>query len=115
MAPRAGRPAGYAVFDGGRQVIDAIPEGRTTMNNLLAKSCLAMPIALVLTSTVASAQYYRPRAVYPYYSPPAAYRYYSAPAQYYSPPMAYYGPSVPYYSEDPVKRFWARQERYTLR
>ena len=112
MASLAGQPAGYAAFEGGRQVIDAIPKGRMTMKNLLAKSCLAIPIALVFTSAVASAQYYRPRVVYPYYSPPAAYRYYSSPIQYYAPPVAYYGPYVRYYSDDPVKRFWARQDRY---
>jgi len=72
------------------------------MKNLLAQCCLALPIALALTPAVASAQYYRPQMVYRYYSPPV---------QYYAPPAAYYGPYVRYYPVDPVKRFWARQDR----
>ena len=83
------------------------------MKYFLPKFCLAMPLALALTSATASAQYYRPQASYGYYSPPVAYGYYSSRAQYYAPPVVYYGPSVQYYSDDPVKRFWARQDRYT--
>jgi hypothetical protein len=84
------------------------------MKIMLAVSCLAVPIALGLTSTTSSAQYYTPPAAYQYYAPPAAYQYYAPPApyKYYTPPVAYYGPFILYYRRDPVRRFWSRQERF---
>jgi hypothetical protein len=84
------------------------------MKKMVARSFFAIPIALAVTSTTACAQYYAPVIVYPYYAPPPAYRYYAPPPAFrnYAPPMAYYGTNVLYYSDDPVKRFWNRQERY---
>lgn len=66
---------------------------------------LVTPIALALTSTMASAQFYAPPMVYQYYVPSVAYQYY------YAPPVRYYGPYIWYYSGDPRRRFWYRQER----
>jgi hypothetical protein len=88
------------------------------MPRIFATICLAVPAALVLAPTPASAQYYAPPVVY--YAPPVAYyapapRYYAPPAayRYYAPPAVYYGPPVRYYYYgNPVRRFWDRQARF---
>jgi hypothetical protein len=92
------------------------------MNKMLAACGLAALIVLTL-ATGASAQYYGAPEIYWYNAPPPAPAYrtyqYSAPqygaphVQYYSPPATYGVPYVQYYyMDDPVKRFWERQERY---
>jgi hypothetical protein len=89
---------------------------------MLIRCWLATPIALALSSTMASAQYYEPAPVPQYYAPPVAYQYYAPPVAYqyrpqvaypyyYAPRVAYYGPYVRYYWGNPVRRFWTRQER----
>ena len=76
------------------------------MKKVLTTFCIATLGALALTSFQASAQYYPPKRIY-YYSQPMAYKYYASPVVGYGPVFGYY------YSDDPVKRFWARQERYS--
>ena len=92
------------------------------MKRMLAKLGLSALIVSTL-ATAASAQYYAAPGAYWYNAPPPppAYRtyQYSAPqsgaprAYYYSPPATYGVPYVQYYyMDDPVKRFWDRQDRY---
>jgi hypothetical protein len=88
------------------------------MKRLIVKCCLAAPVVSILAAA-ASAQYHPGPGAYSYYAAPSVRAYpsyqYSAPRAYFVPPVVYgtpYAQHSSYYSDDPVKRFWARQERY---
>jgi hypothetical protein len=88
------------------------------MRRTIAKCCLAASVVSVLATSV-SAQYYVAPGAYSYYAAPPvrvypSYQYGTPRVLYYAPPVTYSAPYTQYfsyYSDDPVKRFWARQER----